>query len=107
MCFIPDNYPRLIEAYSDGKDSGSPLYRPEFTTNGMFVVNSQKIEVAYDTGLNVLDYDPGTGRHNFMVLLSNFIPAKRTFSYTNERSSDTHGSCSFYLMLFLGFSSEL
>ena len=61
----------MIEVYSDGLDidqNGTGNYRPEFTTNGMFVINSQQIEVAYATGLNVLDYDPATGRHNFEVL---------------------------------------
>ena len=54
------------------------MIRPELTNNGMFVVNSQIIEVVYDLGLNVLDYDPGTGRHNFAVF---FL----FFSFLNER----------------------
>ena len=68
MCSITDNFPRLIEVCSDGKDGGSPLYRQEFTANGMFVINSQKIEMAHSIGLNVLDYDPATGNHNFEVV---------------------------------------
>ena len=32
------------------------MYRPELISNGMFVINSQKIEVAYGIGINVLDY---------------------------------------------------
>ena len=80
MCFIADYFPRLIEVYSDGKDSGSPLFRPEFTINGMFVINSQKIEVEYKIGLNVLIYDPTTGHHSFVVFSIKYFDIKERFT---------------------------
>ena len=75
--FISDHFPLLIEVYSDGYDEGNPVFRPEFNANGMFVINSEKTEVTYATGLNVLDYDPATGRHNFEVFfLLMFVEGK-------------------------------
>ena len=64
------HFPRLIEVYSDGKDvdqKGVGSYRPDFTTNGMFVINSEKLNINYRRGMNVLSYDPLTGNHNFEV----------------------------------------
>ena len=80
MYFTADNYPRLIEVYSDGKDMGSPFYRPEFTTNGMFVINSQKIEVKYEIGLNVLIYDPTIGHHSFVVFSIKYFDIRERFT---------------------------
>ena len=70
MRSVSEYFPRLIEVYSDGLDQRGPgmfAFRPEFTTNGMFVINSEKIDVAHERGINVLDYDPLTGNHNFKV----------------------------------------
>ena len=86
MCLIADNFPRFIEVYGDGKDSGSPLFRPEFNTNEMFVINSQKIEVDYRIGINVLIYDPSTGHHSFVVLSIKYFDIK-------ERLTKTHSQC--------------
>ena len=62
----------MIEVYSDGLDVdqyGTGTFRPEFTTNGMFVINSEKINVTYGRRMNVLSYDPLTGSHHFEVFM--------------------------------------
>ena len=35
----------------------------------MFRINNEKIQVSYNRGMNVLDYDPETGTSNFAVYL--------------------------------------
>ena len=69
MYFISDHFPRLIEVNSDGKNGNVPSFDPDFGTRGMFRVNNKKIQVSRGRGINVLDYDPKTGNHNFAVHL--------------------------------------
>ena len=84
----------MIEVYSDGLDqdlNGSATFRPEFTTNGMFVINSGKININYRRGMNVLDYDPLTGNHNFEVFLVIFLSHEeiQNFPFVNHNIKST------------------
>ena len=60
-----ENVPWLIEVYSEGYDSR--LFMHDFESQGMFVINSEIIPVAYEIGLSVLRLDPTTGAHETMV----------------------------------------
>ena len=53
--------------YSDAKNEPHPQFSPEFISNGMFVINAQRIHVSRRRGLNILNYDPVTGNYDFAV----------------------------------------
>ena len=73
---ISEHFPRLIEVNSEGKNGIDPSFDPEFSTRGMFRINNEKIQVSYNRGMSVLDYDLETGTSSFAVCLNLFFFCK-------------------------------